>query len=226
MRQCRISPEPAPTPPGYVNAERFQYITSQYHELRIAVLGDYCLDRYLEIDPARKETSIETGLPVYNVMNVRPQPGGAGTIVNNLSALGIGTIYPIGFAGFDGEGFELCHALERVPGVQLKYFTRTAQRRTFTYCKPLVITSGSPPVEINRLDSKNWTPTPGLVEGLLIRRLEEAAQWVDAIIVLDQVDVPETGVVTRKVLAKLQILLEQNRDLPVLADSRRGLRGY
>ena len=26
------------------------------------------LDRYLEIDPARAEVSIETGLPVHNVM--------------------------------------------------------------------------------------------------------------------------------------------------------------
>jgi rfaE bifunctional protein kinase chain/domain len=209
-----------------VNALHFENITGQYHELRVAVLGDYCLDRYLEIDPARLETSIETGLPVHNVVNVRPQPGGAGTIVNNLSALGIGTIYPIGFAGFDGEGFELCHALERVPGVRLNYFTRTAQRRTFTYCKPLVVTDGKPPVELNRLDSKNWTPTPGLVEGLLIRHLEEAAELVDAVIVLDQVDVPETGVVTRKLLGRLKGIIDENLDLPILADSRRGLRGY
>src|SRR5690242_14401167 len=102
-----------------MNFERFQSVTGQYHKLRIAVLGDFCLDRYLEIDPARLETSIETGLPVHNVVNVRPQPGGAGTIVNNLSALGIGTIYPVGFGGFDGEGSELQQALERVPGVQL-----------------------------------------------------------------------------------------------------------
>lgn len=209
-----------------MNAQRFEEITSQYHELRVIVLGDFCLDRYLEIDPARAETSIETGLPVHNVMNVRPQPGGAGTIVNNLSALGIGAIYPVGFAGFDGEGFELCHALERVPGVNLKFFTRTAQRRTFTYCKPLVMASGNPPVELNRLDSKNWTPTPGLVEGLIIRHLEEAVNLAHAVIVLDQVEVPETGVVTRKVLINLRDLAEQKPDMPVLADSRRGLRGY
>lgn len=209
-----------------MNAERFQIITDQYRELRVAVLGDYCLDRYLEIDPARAETSIETGLPVYNVMNVRPQPGGAGTIVNNLSALGVGTIYPIGFTGFDGEGFELCHALEMVPGVQLKYFTRTAQRRTFTYCKPLVVVADNPPVELNRLDSKNWTPTPGLVEGLLMRHLAEVAELVDAMIVLDQVDVPDTGVVTHKVLSRLKLLIEEYPQLPIVADSRRGLRGY
>lgn len=209
-----------------MNPDRFESITGRYHDLRVAVLGDFCLDRYLEIDPARSETSIETGLPVHNVVNVRPQPGGAGTIVNNLSALGIGTIYPIGFAGNDGEGFELGHALERVPGVQLKYFARTDQRRTFTYCKPLIISAGKPPVELNRLDSKNWTPTPGLVEGLLIRHLQEVVQLADAVIVLDQVDVPETGVVTPKLLAGLKDLADHNPQLPILADSRRGLRGF
>jgi len=209
-----------------VKSDRFQSITSRYRELRIAVLGDFCLDRYLEIDPARAEISIETGLPVYNVVNVRPQPGGAGTIVNNLSALGIGTIYPIGFAGNVGEGFELWRALERVAGVQLKYFIQTDQRRTFTYCKPLMISSEKPPTELNRLDSKNWTPTPGMVERLLVQHLQDAVESADAIIVLDQVDLAETGVVTSKVLSGLKDVTELNPKLPILADSRRGLRGY
>ncbi len=87
-----------------MNADRFEAITAKYSRLRVAVVGDFCLDRYLEIDPARTETSIETGLPVYNVTNVRAQPGGAGTVLNNLIALGVGTIYPVGFAGEDGEG--------------------------------------------------------------------------------------------------------------------------
>jgi rfaE bifunctional protein kinase chain/domain len=209
-----------------VNPERFELITGKYHDLRVVVLGDFCLDRYLEIDPSRAETSIETGLPVHNVVNVRPQPGGAGTIVNNLSALGIATIYPIGFAGDDGEGFELWRALEQVPGVQLKYFTRTAQRRTFTYCKPLLVAPGKTPVELNRLDSKNWTPTPNDVEQVLIAHLEKAIELADAVIVLDQVDVAETGVVTSNVLARLKKLSEKHLGKPILADSRRGLRGY
>ena len=94
-----------------MNLARFEAITGQYPQLRIAVVGDFCLDRYLEIDPARAETSIETGLPVYNVTRVRAQPGGAGTVLNNLIALGVGTLYPVGFAGEDGEGYELGRAL-------------------------------------------------------------------------------------------------------------------
>ena len=42
--------------------------------------GDYCLDRYLEIDPARQELSLETGRAVHNVVRVRSQAGAAGTI--------------------------------------------------------------------------------------------------------------------------------------------------
>ena len=38
---------------------------------------------------------------------VRAQPGGAGTILNNLVALGVGRIVPVGFCGDDGEGYEL-----------------------------------------------------------------------------------------------------------------------
>lgn len=206
--------------------ERFQEITSQYSALRIAVLGDFCLDRYLELDPGREEISIETGLPVHNVVNVRAQPGGAGTILNNLAALGIGRIYPVGFVGFDGEGFELWRSLEWVPGVRLDHLVRTLQRRTFTYCKPLIRSTGQPPVELNRLDTKNWTPTPALLQGLLINRLRAVADSVDAIIVLSQVDVPETGVITQKLLATLAEVAQQNPELIVLADSRRGLRGY
>src|SRR3989441_12935723 len=98
---------------------RFQAVTERYRELSIAVLGDFCLDRYLEVDPAKKEVSLETGLPVHNVVNVRAQPGGAGTVLNNLVALGIGKLYPIGFCGEDAEGYELCRSLSKLPGVSL-----------------------------------------------------------------------------------------------------------
>src|SRR6185503_5962457 len=114
--------------------DRFAAITRHYSELRVALIGDFCLDRYLEIDPARRETSIETGLPVHNVVRVRSQPGAAGTILNNLVALGVGVLYPVGFCGVDGEGYELRQALAARRGVQLDYFIETDQRRTFTYC--------------------------------------------------------------------------------------------
>jgi rfaE bifunctional protein kinase chain/domain len=209
-----------------MNADRFHQITSGYPRLSIAVLGDFCLDRYLEIDPSRQETSLETGLPVHNVMRVRSQPGGAGTVLNNLVALGVGELLPIGFAGNDGEGFELDRALGEMSGVLIESFLRTPLRRTFTYCKPLVIETGSAPRELNRLDSKNWTPTPPEVEERLIAAVRKCAPRIDALVILDQVDQAETGVVTRRVLDAVAEIARQRPELRILADSRRGLRGF
>jgi len=209
-----------------VSPDRFQEITGKYASLRIGVVGDFCLDRYLEIDPAKQETSIETGLPVHNVVNVRSQPGAAGTILNNLVALGIGEIYPVGFAGEDGEGFELRSSLRNQRGVRLDHFWKTDQRRTFTYCKPLIVEAGKAPLELNRLDSKNWTPTPALLQGRLIDSAANVAADSDAMILMDQVDLPETGVITSRLLEAVGCLVRELPELPILADSRRGLRGY
>jgi len=44
-----------------MDLERFNTIVGRYPQLCLAVLGDFCLDRYLEIDPERREVSIETG---------------------------------------------------------------------------------------------------------------------------------------------------------------------
>lgn len=209
-----------------MNAARFEAITQQYQRLRLAVIGDFCLDRYLEIDPAKQETSIETGLPVYNVTNVRAQPGGAGTVLNNLVALGVGRIFPVGFAGDDGEGYELRRAMAEMPGVQLDHFIQTRARQTFTYCKPLVLEPGKPPRELNRLDKKNWTPTPTAIAEQLEANVLSVAKKVDAMILLGQEDQQETGVLTRRVLSALESVAHQNPKQLLLADSRRTLRDY
>lgn len=205
---------------------RFAAIAARFAELRIGVVGDFCLDRYLEIDPALEETSLETGLPVHNVVNVRGQPGGAGTIVNNLAALGVGRIKLIGFCGEDGEGYELRRALAALDGVDLDHFLTTPLRRTFVYCKPLVLEPGQPPRELNRLDSKNWSSTPVELQRNLAERVRRAAAELDVLIVLDQVDVADTGAATALVCEAAHAALRERQDLVILADSRRGLKSF
>ena len=206
--------------------ERLEVITARYGSLRVALVGDFCLDRYLEIDPAGSEISIETNLPVHNVVNVRSQPGGAGTILNNLAALGVGEISLAGFCGEDGEGYELRRALKAIPGTRLDHFIETPARRTFTYCKPLVLELGQSPRELNRLDLKNWTPTPKSVEARLSDAVRALGDSVDALILLDQVDAAGTGVVTPRLLEEIGALAKRRPKLLILADSRRGLKGF
>lgn len=209
-----------------MNHERLSAIMGRYAGLRIAIAGDFFLDRYLHIDPAKGETSIETGLPVHNVVEVRAQPGAAGTILNNLVALGVGEIHPIGFCGDDGEGYELRRALESKPGVSLEHFAVAPSRRTPVYCKPLVIEPGRPPRELSRFDSKNWSPTPEPVQRDLIASIRALAPRVDAILLMDQVDLPETGAATRAACEAVRGALAEKSSLVVLADSRRGFRDF
>ncbi len=206
--------------------ERFSAVTEQYSRLSVAVAGDFCLDRYLEIDPARQETSLETGLPVHNVVNVRAQPGGAGTILNNLVALGLRRVFPIGFAGEDGEGYELRRALAQKRGVCLDHFVQSGDRHTFTYCKPLVLEPGKPPRELHRLDQKNWTATPSALAERLAAAMMALANEVDAFILLSQVDQPETGVLTQHVLSTVADIARTHARQVILADSRHSLRGF
>ena len=203
--------------------ERLDEIAGRFPNLRVALVGDFCLDRYLEIDPALAETSIETSLEVFNVARVRSQPGGCGTILNNLSALGVGTIYPVGFAGEDGEGYELIRALDQADCVDMSYFFQTPGRRTFSYTKPLVIEPGRSPRELNRLDFKNWSPTPTVVQQRMIESLNVLAKRVDAMVLLEQVDEPDTGAFTGGVTDALSQIRRERPDLLMLADSRRGL---
>jgi len=212
--------------PTAVHPRRLQEITSRYPKLRVGLVGDICLDRYFEIDPGLQEISIETNLPVHNVVRVRCQPGAAGTILNNLVALGVGTIYPAAIIGTDGEGFELRRALQKAHGVKLDHLLETPERHTFTYSKPLLLHKKRAPEELSRLDTKNWTITPEHLQERIVDSVRALASEVDAIILLDQVDLAETGVITRKVLEAVRQVALDCPDLLIIADSRRSLRGY
>ncbi len=209
-----------------IDAARLESLLSRYAGLTIGVLGDFCLDRYLEIDPTIDEISIETGRPVHNVIRVRSQPGAAGTVLNNLVALGVGRLLPIGWCGDDGEGFELQGAFRKLPGVVLDDFGVEPSRCTFTYCKPLLMHAGRPPEELNRLDSKNRLPTPATQEDRLIAAVQRLAPALDALIVMDQAPDANTGVVTERVRDALGELAAAHPQLAVIADSRRGLRTW
>ena len=72
--------------------ERLQELFARFEGLRITVAGDLFLDRWYEIDTALNEPSVETGITAYQVVKKRSAAGAAGTVINNLSAMGVGTI--------------------------------------------------------------------------------------------------------------------------------------
>src|SRR5579862_8360515 len=143
-----------------LTAERVETILRRIPSLTIGVLGDLFLDRYLDLDAALTEPSVETGLDAYQVVRVRSVPGAAGTVINNLVALGVGRVCPIAIIGDDGEGHELRQALKKLRPVDTTRIFDWNDRRTPTYTKPMLCEAGKPARELNRLDIKNRTPLP------------------------------------------------------------------
>jgi bifunctional ADP-heptose synthase (sugar kinase/adenylyltransferase) len=201
-------------------------ILTSAHQLRIAVVGDLFLDRYLDIDATLTEPSLETGLDAYQVVNVRSQPGAAGTIISNLAAIGVGGIVPVAIVGDDGEGHELRQALKRLPTVDPTHLVSLSERRTPTYTKPMLHVAGHPARELNRLDIKNRMPTPEHARQAMREALDQVWPTIDAMIVLDQVSEADCGVVTADL--REQIAMRASRDPArfVLADSRERIRDF
>ncbi|MEO2089583.1 MAG: PfkB family carbohydrate kinase [Gemmataceae bacterium] len=185
----------------------------------VGLVGDLFLDRYFDIDAALNEPSVETGLTAYQVTGVRCYPGALGTVLNNLAALGVGRIHPVTVIGDDGEGYELRKALDAMPAVVTDDIVVSADRRTPTYSKPMLSENGAVR-ELNRLDTKNRTPTPDAVIADVIARLYAAWDSFDAVIVLDQVSEAECGVITTRVRNTLEKLAQRDPNMFVLADSR------
>ena len=191
--------------------------------LTLGVLGDLFLDRYLDLDATLTEPSLETGLDAYQVVRVRSCPGAAGTVLNNLAALGVKHLHPIAVIGDDGEGYELRQALRQLHGVDSDAIFSWEGRRTPTYTKPMLREPGVTPRELNRLDIKNRTPLPASAEERVLRALEELWPQVDGLLVLDQVSEAECGVVTTRVRERLAQLGQADSEKIILADSRERL---
>jgi rfaE bifunctional protein kinase chain/domain len=199
-----------------LTTELIEQVLSTIPHRTIGVLGDLFLDRYLDINPDLDELSVETGKIAYQVAKVRSYPGAAGTVINNLAALGVGRICPIAFIGDDGEGYELRQALKTIPAVDQSGIFSAPERRTPTYTKPM---RGKE--ELNRLDIKNRSPTSVALESRIIELLDEAWPRLEALIVLDQVSEEECGVVTTRIRKRLTDLGVREPRKFMLADSRK-----
>jgi rfaE bifunctional protein kinase chain/domain len=208
---------PCSSPLGIEIVER---ILQRVPRLTIGVLGDLFLDRYLDLDASLTEPSLETGLDAYQVVNVRAQPGAAGTVINNLVALGVGRVCPIAVLGDDGEGYELRQALRGQRVVDMAGLLIAPQRRTPTYTKPMLCEREKPSRELNRLDIKNRRPMPQALEEQIIEKLREIWPRLDALVVLDQVSETDCGVITARVRDCLAQLAMETPCRFVLADSR------
>ena len=193
--------------------ERLLELLGKFSELHITVAGDLFLDRWYEIDTALNEPSLETGLTAYQIVKKRAAAGAAGTVLNNLSGMGVGTLEVISLVGDDGDGWEMLKLL-RERGVDTSNVIVSPEVVTPSYIKPRF------PDEGNRFDIKNFVPTPDPIQKELIARIEAALQRSDALLLLDQVCEVDTGVLTARVRDAVGEMALKYPDKFIYADSR------
>lgn len=210
-----------------MNADRLQFLLSQFPHRRIAVLGDFFLDKYLEVDPNLAEPSLETGRTAHQVIQRRHSPGAAGTVVNNLAALGAGKLHAIGAIGDDGEGYDLCLGLQAL-GCSTNGLLRRKELMTPTYLKPRDSGVAGLLGEHSRYDTKNRAVTPPEIVELLAAQVDAVLKQdaIDALVIMDQVELPDCGVVTAVLRDILSNHAARHRHVLFWADSRRFIRQF
>lgn len=202
-----------------MNLDRLREIVRRFPECRIAVLGDFFLDKYLDTDPELAEVSVESGKTAHQVVGVRRSPGAAGTIVNNLAALGAGELHALGITGDDGEGFELRQCLRNL-GCGTEGLIILPDRFTPTYLKPRDCRTADLSGEHERYDTKNRQTTPRDAEDKVLDLLESLLPKLDAVAIQDQVEEEDCGMITLRVRERLAELGHRYPEKVFLADSR------
>ena len=198
---------------------RLEELTGRFPSCRVAVLGDFFLDQYLEVDPDLEERSLETGKRAHQVAAVRSSPGAAGTVVNNLASLDCGRIHALGITGDDDRGFELRQCLDRI-GCTTRGLRRGRAILTSTYLKPRDLSRKELSGEHERYDIRNRDPIPPDFLQEMLAELDGLLDRVDAVIIEDQVEEPNLGVVTREVRDALADLARRHPRVIFWADSR------
>ena len=208
-----------------ISEARLETILSQFQNQRILVVGDFYLDAYWYIDKTLSTLSLETPWHTNPVVEQRYSPGAAGTVTNNLKALGVGAVYTLGVIGEDGFGGTLLECLQ-TNGCLTDFMIQVPERVTPTYLKPIHRGHEGVETEGPRFDIENQSVVDEGVETAVINALRDSIPLVDGIIVGDQMPVENLGVVTNRVRDELCELGMAFPDKIFFADSRTRIDKY
>lgn len=173
---------------------------------KVMVLGDLMLDEHIWSKVSR--ISPEAPVPIADVVRITHVPGGCGNVAANVAALG-GVPYLVGILGRDSSGEKLVRALER-QNVSTSNLIIDANRPTIL--KSRIIAASQHVVRVDREDRTVISPA---VTKKLIKRLQELAPKMDAIIISDY----EKGTISKEVCQAL-IKLARKYKKPLAIDPK------
>jgi len=177
--------------------------------LKIAVLGDFALDFYFDIQTQTGEISIETHKEVHHGSKARTYLGAAGNVCKNLSHLGIQTT-AFGIIGKDIFGREIIHQMNDL-GIKSDQMFVSDEKETSVYTKPF---AGNK--EQNRLDfGTTKSITESILENIILQFCLQLGSF-DGVILNEQFFKP---LLNQKAFEQIQFELNQVNKLAI-ADLR------
>jgi rfaE bifunctional protein kinase chain/domain len=194
---------------------RLSEILARFPKVRLLVIGDLMLDRFIWGDVDR--ISPEAPVPVLRVSAESFRLGGAANVVHNVCSLG-GTAVACGVIGRDDAGKKILNGLRRVGAVTSGVIT---DGRFQTIQKTRIIATPSHQ-QIVRLDRENH----GRIRDETLMRLRgflpQAANRCDGIVVSDY----GKGVVDQKLLATMAQLAAKQRTVYVVDPKKENYGSY
>ena len=181
-----------------IPAQELAAALDSFSGLRVLVLGDLFLDEYLEGEMF--EISREGPIPVVKLNSRLGTAGAAGNLACSLRNLGA-QVSILSLIGEDPAAEELLRQLEE-KNIGTDAIIRLPSKPTLTYTKIRARVDSAPSRQILRMDVLPDEPIDSSIEDQVLASIEERAEELDGIIVLDQVG----HLVTKRILGRLKEL--------------------
>jgi D-beta-D-heptose 7-phosphate kinase / D-beta-D-heptose 1-phosphate adenosyltransferase len=156
---------------------------------QILVVGDLMVDEYLWGHIER--ISPEAPVPILKIVRSESTLGGAGNVVRNLRALGVG-VKVCGIVGEDETGAEIRRLIGEL-AVDTRGLVCDPSRKSTRKVRLMSLEHGQ---QVFRMDEETARDASGHIEDQLIAQIEEAAFGTHAILCSDYLK----GVLTKRVL--------------------------
>lgn len=181
-------------------------------DIKIAVLGDICLDQYYFIDKSKSEISVETGLETISIVDTKFRLGGAANVAVNLKTLG-SNVDVYGVLGSDKHALIVKNLFEELNINTKGLIIQKDNWKTQLYHK--MILEGK---EISRYDQGNYNLIEKDTISLLCALLSEKINSYDAVIINEQVLNSVSTLASIKELNK--VIQKADKKVRVFADTR------
>jgi rfaE bifunctional protein kinase chain/domain len=200
-----------------MTSDRLRGILNHFENVRIAVVGDFILDRYLIGDTER--ISREAPVIVVNYKETRHHPGGAANAAQNITSFGA-LAEAVGIVGEDKDG-EILAGLLAERGIGTSALIRSSQVETAVKIRVTAGELHAQRQQLVRIDRSYQIKNNPSLLAELEKRIEEIVPRSDAVLISDYGMGVVPGPVSRAAIAACR-----SAGVPVVADSRYHLLEY